>query len=131
MARVHAARRDGVAAGSLPVEDLLEVTARLTYADPLGLSACACELRREGVRVDDGGDRIGGVVEAVDEFETERDQKRDSEQHERKDRRRSSTGHGDVRAYRIGHVEKTAGQHGENPERKPDVHRVIEMRFTR
>jgi thiosulfate/3-mercaptopyruvate sulfurtransferase len=28
MARVHAARRDGAAAGSLPVEDLLEVTAR-------------------------------------------------------------------------------------------------------
>ncbi len=33
---------------SFAAGDLLEVTARLTYADPLGLSAFACELRREG-----------------------------------------------------------------------------------
>ena len=38
------------------------------------------------VGVDDRGDRVGGVVEAVDELEAERDQQRDAEQHERQPR---------------------------------------------
>jgi hypothetical protein len=37
------------------------------------------------VRVDAGGDGVGGVVEAVDELKTERDEERDAEQNERED----------------------------------------------
>jgi hypothetical protein len=40
------------------------------------------------MRVDDRRDRIGGVVEAVDEFEPERDQQREPEERERTDRER-------------------------------------------
>ena len=50
------------------------------------------DLRRQGVGVDDGGDGVGGVVEAVDEFEPERDQQRDAEQEERQNGRRSAAG---------------------------------------
>ena len=89
------------------------------------------ELGRQGVGVDDGRDRVGGVVEAVDEFEAERDQERDAEQEERHDRRRTAAEVGDVGADRIGHVEQPAGEHGENAEHEPDIHRMIEMRFSR
>ena len=46
------------------------------------------DLRLERVGVDDGRHRVGGVVEAVDELEAERDQHRHAEQQERQDRRR-------------------------------------------
>ena len=54
------------------------------------------DLRRQRVGVDDGRDRVGGVVEAVDELEAERDQHRHAEQQERHDRRRAAAGVGDV-----------------------------------
>ncbi len=38
------------------------------------------EIRRHRVRVDYGGDRVGGVVEAVDELESQRDEQCDAEQ---------------------------------------------------
>ena len=38
------------------------------------------DVRLERVGVDDGGDGVGGVVEAVDELEAERDEQRDAEQ---------------------------------------------------
>ena len=41
------------------------------------------EVRRQRVRVDDRRHGVGGVVEAVDELEAERDQQRDAEQEER------------------------------------------------
>src|SRR5262249_52150177 len=44
------------------------------------------EVRIERMRVDDGGHRVGGVVEAVDELEAERDQQRAAEKDERPDR---------------------------------------------
>ena len=42
---------------------------------------CDRDVRLERVRIDDGGDGVGGVVEAVDELEAERDQQR-ADQHE-------------------------------------------------
>ena len=39
------------------------------------------------MRVDDGGDRVGRIVEAVDELEAKRNQQRDAEQNERADRK--------------------------------------------
>ena len=44
------------------------------------------EFGRQRVGVDDGRDRVGGVVEAVDELEAERDQQRDEQQDDRADR---------------------------------------------
>ena len=38
--------------------------------------------RRQGMRVDHGRDRIGGIVEAVDELEAQRDHEREAEQDE-------------------------------------------------
>ena len=38
------------------------------------------DMRRQRVGVDHGRDGVGGVVEAVDEFEAERDQQRDEQQ---------------------------------------------------
>jgi hypothetical protein len=38
------------------------------------------DVRLEGVRVNDGGDGIGGVVESVNEFEAQGDQQRDGKQ---------------------------------------------------
>ena len=44
------------------------------------------EFRRQRVGIDHGCDRVGGVVEAVDELEAERDQERDEQQQEGQDR---------------------------------------------
>jgi hypothetical protein len=44
------------------------------------------DVRLERVGVDAGGDGVGGVVEAVDELEAERDEEGDAEQDEREDR---------------------------------------------
>ena len=89
------------------------------------------DLRRQGVGVDDRGDRVGGVVEAVDEFEAERDQQRHAEQNERHNCRRSAASVRDVGPDRIGHVEQAKSQDREDPERKSRVHRLVEMRLHR
>ena len=44
------------------------------------------DVRLERVRVDDRGHGVGGVVESVDELETERDQQGDAQQHEGQNR---------------------------------------------
>ena len=72
------------------------------------------DLRRQGVGVDDGGDGVRGVVEAVDEFEAERDQQRDAEQNERQNCRRSAAGLRNVGSDRIGHVEQAERQDRED-----------------
>ena len=89
------------------------------------------ELRRQGVGVNDGGDRVGGVVEAVHEFEAKRDQQRDAEQNEGQDCRRAAASDFNVGADRIGHVEQAKRQHREDPERKPRVHRLVDSRLDR
>ena len=43
------------------------------------------DIGRQRVRIDDGRHRIGGVVEAVDELEAERDQQRNKQQNEGRD----------------------------------------------
>jgi hypothetical protein len=40
-------------------------------------------LSRQRVGVDDGGDRVRGIVETIDEFKAQHDQHRDAEQQER------------------------------------------------
>ena len=85
------------------------------------------DLRLQRVGVDDGRHRVGGVVEAVDEFEAERDQHRQAEQQERHDRRRTAAGAGDVRIDRIGHEKQGAGDDGEKNQHRPNIERLIEM----
>jgi hypothetical protein len=70
-------------------------------------------------------------VETVDEFEAERDQQCDAEQNERHNCRRSAARVCNVAADGIGHVEQAKSQHGEDAERKPRVHRLVEMRRDR
>ena len=55
------------------------------------------------VGVDDRGDRVGGVVEAVDELEAERDQQRDAEQDPR-----HRDGAGQVLAERVADIDQAA-----------------------
>ncbi len=38
------------------------------------------EVGRHGIRINDGGDRIGGVVKSIDELESQRDHQGDAEQ---------------------------------------------------
>src|SRR3974390_2064906 len=57
------------------------------------------------MRIDDGGHRVRGVMESVDELEAERDQQRDAEQQERHPRRRGRVRGLDVRLQAVGHVE--------------------------
>ena len=89
------------------------------------------DLGRQRVGVDDGGDGVGGVVEAVDEFEAERDQQRDAEQKERQDRRRPAAGRRNVRADRIGHIEQAERQDSKDAERKTRIDWLIEVRLHR
>ena len=71
----------------------------------------------ERVRVDDGGYRVGGVVEAVHELEPEGDEQRDPEQDEREDRRRVDVG--DVGNQLRGRVDEPRDEHSaEDPRRQ-------------
>ena len=54
------------------------------------------QVRRQRVRVDHRRHRVRGVVKPVDELESERDEQRDPEQHERQPRGRSHAGLADV-----------------------------------
>ena len=81
--------------------------------------------------INDRGDSVGRVVEAVDEFEAERNQQRDAEQEERHDGRRPAAGRRNVRSDRIGHVEQADGEDREDAERKSGVDRMIEVRLDR
>jgi hypothetical protein len=83
------------------------------------------------VGIDDGRHGIRGIVEAVDEFEAERNQQRDAKQEERQNRRRSAAGRRKVRADRIGHIKQAKREHREQDQRQPDIERTIEMRLHR
>ena len=89
-----------------------------------------CDLRRHGMGIDHGRDRIGGVVEAVDEFEGERDQQSDAEQDEGQPGRRRHPGAADVLVERPDGVGE-AGQHDRDEDQAGDhAARRIELRFS-
>ena len=85
------------------------------------------DLRLQRVGIDDGGHRVGGVVEAVDEFEAERDQHRDAEQQEGRYRGGAAAGGLDVGIDRVGHEEQRAGDDGEIDQQSLDTHRLVEL----
>ena len=66
------------------------------------------DLRRQRMRVDDRGDGIGGVVEAVDEFKAERDEQGDAKENEGHDggRRRHGGEIADQRRDDIDHANR-------------------------
>ena len=68
------------------------------------------QIGRHGVGVDDGRDRIGGVVETVDELEAERDQQRQTEQREGADGQRRRAGLADIGGEPIGHIGDAGGE---------------------
>jgi hypothetical protein len=74
-----------------------------------------------------GCDRIGGVVESVDEFEAERDEQRDAEKDERQvggDRR---AGRGKVLMDAIGREKEPECHDGEENQDRLDPHRLIKF----
>ena len=70
-------------------ETMPKATAPLESSTPRKLKKpdqITANSRRQRVGVDHGRDRVGGVVEAVDELEAERDQQRDEQQQIGQDR---------------------------------------------
>src|ERR1700733_4583171 len=74
---------------------------------------------------------LAGSVEAVDEFEAERNQQRNAEENERQDRCRSAASVRDVGPDRIGHVKQAKRKDREDPERESRIDRMIEVRLHR
>lgn len=79
--------------------------------------------RSQRVAVDHGCDRIGGVVETVDEFEAERD---DAEQEERQVAGDGRTGRSQILMDAVGRKKKPESHDREENQDRPDPHRVIE-----
>jgi hypothetical protein len=63
------------------------------------------------VRIDHGRDRVGGIVEAVDELEAERDQQGDKEQQERQISRYLGAGRVDIGIDAVGDVQQGGSDH--------------------
>jgi hypothetical protein len=61
-------------------------------------------------RVDHGRDRIGGVMEAVDEFETERDQQGDEQQNEWRVAGHARAGRVEIGVDAVGHKQQSASE---------------------
>ncbi len=89
------------------------------------------DLSRQGVGVDHCRDGVGGIVKAVDELESKRNQHRHAEQKERHNRGRAAAGLRDVGANRVGHVEEPARENSEKNQRKPDIEGLVQMRLHR
>ena len=84
--------------------------------------------RGERMGVNHGCDRIGGVVEAIDELEAERDEERDAEQEEREQRepvRHRPVDIGHQAVARIPHADQ---QQGEEQQDRRAARRAIERR---
>ena len=87
------------------------------------------DVGRHRVRVDDGRDGVGGVVEAVDEFEAERDQQRHAQEQKGQPRRDRRAGRFDVLMETIGRVEQAAREQRQEYKRGNRTGFVIELGF--
>ena len=76
--------------------------------------------------VDDGRDRVCGVVEPVDELETEGDQQRDEEQQVRQKRRALGAACGDIGIEAVRHEEQAAAQQQEKYDGGTRVEALVE-----
>ena len=85
--------------------------------------------RRQRVCVDHRGDGIGGVVEAVDELEAERDQQSDEQKKIWQVGRRLHAGRFDVRVQAIRHEQHAGAEHTEEQDQCKRIGRGVELRF--
>ena len=85
--------------------------------------------RRQRVCIDHRGDGIGGVMEAIDELEAERDQQSDEQQKIRQVGRRLHAGRSDVHVQAIRHEQHAGGEHTEEQDQCKRIGRSVELRF--
>jgi hypothetical protein len=85
-------------------------------------------MRRQRTGVDHGGHRICGVVEAVDEFETERNQKRHEQQNKRQVVVDAGAGRVDVDINTVGHEQQPGSDHSQIDDPGQWMKTAIEIR---
>jgi hypothetical protein len=85
------------------------------------------DLRRQAVRINDGGDGVGGVVEAVDELEAERDQQCNAQQHKRADRKRRRLRGADIAEEAVQRVADAKREQDGEDHRAADVRPRFEV----
>jgi hypothetical protein len=81
------------------------------------------------VGVDHRGDGVGGVVEAVDELEAERDQKGDEQKKIWQVGRRPHAGRVDVRVQAIRHEQDAGAEESEKQDQCQRIWGGVELRF--
>ncbi|MGY3411573.1 hypothetical protein ACVWZV_007686 [Bradyrhizobium sp. GM5.1] len=77
--------------------------------------------------VDHGRYRVGGVVEAVDEFEAERDQQRDKQEDVGQIARDPRAGRIDIRIDAVGHIEQARGEDAEEQDHRQRIEALVEI----
>jgi len=77
--------------------------------------------------INDGCDRIGGVVESVDEFEAERDEQCHGEQEERQVASDGRTGRSQILMDAVGGKKEPESHDSEKNQDRSDPHRLIEF----
>ena len=82
---------------------------------------------RQRVGVDHGRHRVGGVVEAVDELEAERDQQRDEQQEIGQVGRDLGAGRVDVGIEAVGDEQQSAGEDAEEQDHRQRVEALVEI----
>ena len=85
------------------------------------------EFGRQRVGIDHGRDRVGGVVEAVDELEAERDQKRDEQQDVGQVSRDPGAGRVDVGIDAVGDEQQSCGENAEEQDHRQRVETLVEI----
>src|SRR3954454_5492891 len=77
--------------------------------------------------VDYGRNRVGGVVEAVDEFEAERDQEGDDKEDIGQVARDPRAGRIDIRIDAVGHIEQARGEDAEEQDQCQRIEALVEI----
>ena len=75
--------------------------------------------------VDDGGHRVGGVVEPVDELEAERDRQADEQKDERHIGRDLGAGRIDVGEEAVGDVKQSAGENADEQDNGQRIETLV------
>ncbi|MGY4361614.1 hypothetical protein ACVW0J_008107 [Bradyrhizobium sp. i1.7.7] len=85
------------------------------------------EFSRQRMGVDHGRHRVGGVVEAVDEFEAERDQQRDEQEDVGQEGRHLRAGRVDVDIDAVGNEQQACGKDAEEQDHRERVKTLVEI----
>ncbi len=86
------------------------------------------EFRRQRMGVDHGRDRVGGVVETVDEFEAERDQERHEQQDVGQEGGDPHAGGVDVGVDAVGDEQQSGGEDAEEQDHGQRIETLVQVR---